>query len=310
VLESIDKTKQVRAVTRRGLLTRDVKALCAMVAAPTIAQLMFPNPASARDGWGGRGSHWGHGGHHDHDDGHGGPGYGEHGHGEHGHGEHGGHGSGKCFLRGTRILTADGERKVEDLAVGDRVTTAFGGTRPIQWIGGFRRLRSTNGSWAKHARPVRIARSALAPDVPHTDLFVSQGHALLFDDVLVPAGSLINDKTITLHPADEHDELVFFHLKLDAHDVIYAEGAPCETLLEADETAIEAIAQAFPRRTTEAPARHCMPIICNGPGREFVTRLRSLATPWLGPQRFDDIRMQLELRAMDVTESFQSGPLR
>ena len=306
MLKSFDKTKQARAVTRRSLLTQDVKALCAMVAAPTFAQMLFPTSASARDGWGDRESHWGRGGHHDH--GH--EGHGGQGHGGQGHGEHGGHGSGKCFLRGTRVLTAGGERKVEDLAVGDRVKTVFGGTRPIQWIGWFRRLKSTNGSWAKHARPVRIARSALAPDVPHTDLFVSQGHALLFDDVLVPAGSLINDKTITLHPTNEHDELVFFHFKLDAHDVIYAQGAPCETLLEADETAIEAIAHTLPRLTTEAPTRHCMPIICNGPGREFAARLRSLASPWLGPQRFDDIRTQLELRAMDMAGSFEGGPLR
>jgi len=294
VLDSIEQTKQARAVTRRALLTRDVKALCAMVAVPTLAQLMFPEPASARDGWGGgRESHWGHGGHHDrdHDERHGGR----------EHGEHGGHGSGKCFLRGTRILTTSGERKVEDLAVGDGVRSVFGGTRPIQWIGGFRRCRVDAGTpWAKHARPVRIARSALAPDVPHTDLLVTPGHALLFDDVLVPAGSLINDSTITLDPADDYDELVFFHLELDAHDVIYAEGAPCETLLQADETASEATGPVRSRQTTEAPMPHCRPIICNGPGREFTTRLRSLMSPWLGPQRFDDIRTHLEMRAIEM----------
>jgi len=40
-----------------------------------------------------------------------------------------------CLLRGTRVLTAKGDCKVEDLAIGDLVPTMFGGVQPIQWIG-------------------------------------------------------------------------------------------------------------------------------------------------------------------------------
>ena len=47
----------------------------------------------------------------------------------------GGGGGGNCFLKGTRIQTAEGERKIEDLAVGDLLPTMFGGLRPVQWIG-------------------------------------------------------------------------------------------------------------------------------------------------------------------------------
>ena len=49
-----------------------------------------------------------------------------------------GNGNGKhamCFLKGTKIQTAEGERKVEDLAIGDLLPTMFGGLRPVQWIG-------------------------------------------------------------------------------------------------------------------------------------------------------------------------------
>ena len=37
----------------------------------------------------------------------------------------------------------------------------------------------------------------LASGVPHTDLYVSRGHSLLIDGVLVPAEVLINGRTIT-----------------------------------------------------------------------------------------------------------------
>jgi Hint domain len=60
---------------------------------------------------------------------------------------------------------------------------------------------------------------------------ISHRHALLIDDVLVAAGNLINGTTITRYDASELAELEFFHIKLELHDVIYAEGAPCETLL-------------------------------------------------------------------------------
>src|SRR4029077_9242088 len=113
-----------------------------------------------------------------------------------------------------------------------------GGARAMQWRGLYPiKKRCPSKSWVKDALPVRIARSALAPNVPHTDLLVTQAHALFVDGVLVPAGCLINGTTITLDDAHEHDELEFYHIKLETHDVIYAEGAPCETLLEVDENA-------------------------------------------------------------------------
>ena len=218
-------------------------------------------------------------------------------------GPDGGRGShaGNCFLRGTRISTVAGERRVEVLAIGDLVPTVFGGTRPIQWIGRFRRVRSDPAKpWAKMARPVRIARSALAPNVPSSDLYVTQGHALLFDDLLIPAASLINGTTISLYAAEEHDELEFFHIKLETHDVIYAEGAPCETLLRVDETMSNFADYVREHGASEAQEAYCAAIICNGRRSELSTRVRSLMSPWLGPQKFDNIRARLEQRATEL----------
>ena len=46
-----------------------------------------------------------------------------------------GPGQNQCFLKGTTIRTAAGDRKIEDLAMGDLLPTVFGGICPIQWIG-------------------------------------------------------------------------------------------------------------------------------------------------------------------------------
>src|SRR3984957_14151995 len=122
-----------------------------------------------------------------------------------------------CFLKGTKIRTAEGERKIEDLAIGDLLPTMFGGLRPIQWIGRYPIKRSDPSKpWVKNALPVRIACSAFAHNVPHAHLYVTAGHCMLIDGVLAPAEVLINGTTITRYEP-ESDELEFFHIKLESH---------------------------------------------------------------------------------------------
>jgi hypothetical protein len=86
--------------------------------------------------------------------------------------------------------------------------------------------------------PVRVARSALGLDIPCADLYVTKEHELLIDGVLVTAGSLINGTTITVRNPRELDEIEFFHIKLECHNAIYAEGAPCGTMRNVEESAV------------------------------------------------------------------------
>jgi hypothetical protein len=212
-------------------------------------------------------------------------------------------GSGKCFLKGTTIRTADGDRKIEELAVGDLLPTVFGGICPIQWIGYYRHKKSVQAEpWVKDVPPVRIARSALGPDLPQADLYVSKEHALLIDGVLVTAGSLINGTTITLYDAREHNELEFFHIKLARHNVIYAEGVPCETVINFDDSAVnfaEYLRRYGPPITQEVP---CAPILsCNGRRRAIKSHFRSAISPWIDRrQKLDVIRDELKERGISL----------
>jgi len=223
-------------------------------------------------------------------------GNGQGGNGQGGNGQGGnGQGGSNCFLKGTNIKTADGERRIEDLAVGDLLPTVFGGLRPIQWIGRYPfRKSDPSKPWAKDAVPVRIARSALAPDVPHADLYVTAAHCLLIDGALVPAEMLVNGATISRHEP-EGDELEFFHLKLESHDVVYAEGAQSETLVHVDESAVNF---ADYLRRYGAPAREdgrCAPLVPIGGREELKSRFRSALSPWIDLRdQADVVRDRLE----------------
>jgi hypothetical protein len=254
----------VRAeTTRRGLLTDNMKAIAVIAAgAAMTAATARLTPARAQAG-----------------------GNGGNGNGNSGGNNNGGKGQNKCFLKGTKIQTVEGERRVEDLAIGDLLPTVFGGVRPIQWIVRFQRTKVDAGKgWQNDARPIRIMKSALAPNVPHSDLFVTAGHALLLDGVLVTAGSLINGTAIARYAAEEYEELEFFQIKLETHDAIFAEGAACESLLRIDES--------------EAQNAHCAPIYGNGALSEIKWRAHSALSRWIGPHKVDIIRERLGERSL------------
>jgi hypothetical protein len=207
-----------------------------------------------------------------------------------------------CFLKGTTIRTVSGDRKIEDLAIGDLLPTMFGGLRPIQWIGRYPLKKSDPCKpWVKDALPVQIARSALAPNVPHADLYVTGGHSLFLDGLLVPVGNLINGTSIRRDERD-CDELEFFHIKLESHDVIYAEGAPVDTLLRVDECAVN-FAEYFRKYgTPETQEARCAPWVTYDGGRgEFKSRIRSAVSPWLDRREpLDVIRDHLEERGIGL----------
>ncbi|AWN46430.1 hypothetical protein DK419_08960 [Methylobacterium terrae] len=140
-----------------------------------------------------------------------------------------------CFTTGTLIRTARGEVAVEDLRVGDRAVTASGALRPIVWIG--RRAIAAAGPLLPHdQQPIRIRAGAFGAGLPTRDLRLSPGHPVLVGTDadgagghLVPVMCLINGTTIAREPVAA---VTYWHVELDSHDILLAEGLPAESYLD------------------------------------------------------------------------------
>lgn len=134
-----------------------------------------------------------------------------------------------CFMAGTAISTPSGSARVEDLAIGDLVLTADGKTAPVRWIG--RQTVSTVFADPNRVMPIRIRAGALGEALPARDLLVSPCHAIGVDDVLVQAGALVNGSTI-VRETNVPTTFVYYHVELDDHSLILAEGVPAETFVD------------------------------------------------------------------------------
>ena len=133
-----------------------------------------------------------------------------------------------CFCTGTRIRTARGDIPVEALRQGDAVVVAGGGTMPARWIG---HTRIDPGAYDPLAvQPVRICAGALGYNLPCRDLLLSPDHAVLLHGVLVHAAALVNGTTVRREPVAGLP-LIYWHVELDTHAVLFANGMPAESFL-------------------------------------------------------------------------------
>ncbi len=103
-----------------------------------------------------------------------------------------------------------------------------GHSRRVIWIGR-RTVAVTRHPRPWDVAPVRVRADAFAPGQPHRDLMLSPDHAVQVGDALIPIRYLLNGATI----AQEYPDVVtYFHVELDAHDVLLAEGLSCESYLD------------------------------------------------------------------------------
>ncbi len=167
-----------------------------------------------------------------------------------------------CLTNGTLVQTEQGDMLVEDLREGLRLKTKDGAFMPVRKV-----LSKCVTAEEMRANPklypIRICAHALGHGLPKRDLLVSRQHRMLVesrivkrmfgqDGVLVPAVKLLALPGVYIDSSLE--SVAYFHLLMDAHEVIYAEGAPTESLLLGRETlkalsdeVLEEIRTLFPR---------------------------------------------------------------
>lgn len=205
----------------------------------------------------------------------------------------------KCLLGGTRVLTPTGEVRVEDLEIGDLVVTESGVVREIRWIGKTSIERDGNSPWADHVRPIRISKGALGGGRPHRDLYLSRAHMLHLGGVLIPVSDLVNGANIAAVDVAS-DRIEYFHIALDRHDVLVAEGAPCESLLVTADRKSAFDNGSEPAEKLPAEMVPCAQIAAYNGGRgALASRLRSALAPVIDLRRPADIvRDGVEERAL------------
>ncbi|MCB8878787.1 Hint domain-containing protein [Acidisoma cellulosilytica] len=133
-----------------------------------------------------------------------------------------------CFAEGTLIATPDGEVAIESLIAGDMVRT-LAGAKPVKWIG-YRTVDLTKLRNPETQRLVRISKGAFAENVPHTDLLITPEHSIFVDGVLIPVRLLLNGGTVA---RDETiDRYTYFHVELERHGILIANGLTAESYLD------------------------------------------------------------------------------
>ncbi len=145
----------------------------------------------------------------------------------------------------------------EDIGTGRLLRTLDAGLQPVAWYGQ-RRLAGRGA-----AAPVLFAPGTIGN---HAPLRLSQQHRVLLRsplaelmfgtaEVLVPARALVNGTSIRIAPCAR---ITYVHVLLEAHHILRAEGALCESLLMGDEAM--RLLQA-PRCAGRAAMRPARPIL-------------------------------------------------
>jgi hypothetical protein len=209
-----------------------------------------------------------------------------------------------CFLKGTLIWTPSGETRIENLGVNDLVVTSSGGATSIQWVWRRHFEREPGQKWDQKIVPIRVARSALGQNTPHRNLYLSPYHCLYLDGILIPVVDLINNSTIARCNAEDLREIEYFHIKLERHSVIYAEGAACETLRAITAVNSDSVEFEEYRRLYGEPSLPDEPVApvlgYNGGKARLRGRIRSAISLVV------DVRSKLEIVRDDLRERAQS----
>ena len=171
-----------------------------------------------------------------------------------------------CFTQGTLIKTAQAERPIEDVKVGDLVMTRDHGLQPVRWAA--RRTVPTVSDQAT----ITFDQGVLGCSRPLT---VSPNHRMLIkgslaelylgqDEAFVAARSLVNGRNIRRN----RDAITtYVHIMFDYHEVIWAEDCMSESFFAGDHSK----ASLLPDQRAEM-LRHCPDLLSQNSKHKLLSR--------------------------------------
>jgi hypothetical protein len=128
-----------------------------------------------------------------------------------------------CFVAGTNIRTPEGEKAIEELQIGDLISTA-NGAKALKFV--CQNTRSFNDLLATGKNPIRVAAGTFGAT---SDLLMSPSHAINLEGSLIEAGALIDHASVERVTEWNVPELTYFNLELDQHELIWANGVATES---------------------------------------------------------------------------------
>jgi hypothetical protein len=152
-----------------------------------------------------------------------------------------------CLGTGTLIRTAEGDRPVEELEIGDLVLTPDG-PQPLKFLG--ISTRHVNNLRATGRMPVRITAEVFGENLPSADIYCTPSHAFAMGDCLVEAQALLNGQSIyqleelseydQRHQCEQHshlaeqkgaDSFTYYSLEFEQHVRVWANDLLTESYL-------------------------------------------------------------------------------
>jgi hypothetical protein len=119
---------------------------------------------------------------------------------------------------------------------------------------------------------VKISRSAVDGNSPRSDLYISPAHAIYINGILIPARYLVNGVTVVADAKPKALSLTYFHIELDTHAAILAEGLAVESFRTPMPSTMQVRLYGSPG---EALARFSPIVSYNSSCQELASHIRS-----------------------------------
>ena len=133
-----------------------------------------------------------------------------------------------CLCNGTLVETLQGEKRVEELEIGDKIKTFDHGCQPLRLLAR-KKLTARDIAINPKLAPVCIKKGAFGPNLPNMDLRVSRQHRFLaisqisqrmFNEIeiLIAANKLTTLPDIEIE--SDPTSLAYFNLLCDSHEIV------------------------------------------------------------------------------------------